>query len=100
MGGVDFFSERPPHRVGLSPYWIGRTEVTNAMYRRSWRRPGHPPLQMAQEERFSGNEQPVVGVDWADAAADRAWAEGQVAHRGGVGVRSPRHGWPPLSLGK
>jgi formylglycine-generating enzyme required for sulfatase activity len=78
MGGTEYSSERPPHRVRLSPYWLGRTEVTNAMYRRFLAATGHPAPAVIQEERFSGDEQPVVGVDWADAAAYCAWAGGRL----------------------
>jgi formylglycine-generating enzyme required for sulfatase activity len=97
MGGSEFSSERPPHRVRLSLYWIGRTEVTNAMYRRFIDETGHPPTTLASEERFGAPEQPVVGVDWADAAAYCAWAGGRLpteaewefAARGTDGRRYP-----------
>lgn len=103
MGGVEFSSERPPHRVQLSAYWVGRTEVTNAMYRRFLAATGHPPPAVVQEERFSGDEQPVVGVDWADAAAYCAWAGGRLpteaewefAARGTDGRRYPWGNEPP-----
>jgi formylglycine-generating enzyme required for sulfatase activity len=78
MGGTEFSSERPAHRVRLSPYWIGRTEVTNAMYRRFLAATGYPPTSLAQEERFGADEQPVVGVDWEDAAAYCRWAGGRL----------------------
>lgn len=78
MGGSEFSSERPAHRVRLSPYWIGRTEVTNSMYRRFLAETGHPPTVLAGEERFNADDQPVVGVDWSDAAAYCAWAGGRL----------------------
>ncbi len=78
MGGTRFSGERPPHRVRLSPYWIGRTEVTNAMYARFRAATGYRPTWLAGEERFNAPEQPVVGVDWEDAAAYCAWAGGRL----------------------
>jgi formylglycine-generating enzyme required for sulfatase activity len=78
MGSDRFSSGRPRHRVRLSPYWIGRTEVTNAQYRRFLAATGRPPWPLAQEERFTADDQPVVGVDWEDAAAYCAWAGGRL----------------------
>ncbi len=48
-------SERPAHRVTLGEFWIGRTEVTNAQYRRL------PP------GRGSNAELPVTDVTWSEA---------------------------------
>jgi len=68
--------EGPPHRVVLSPFWIGLHPVTNAQYARF--------LEAAPEtarpafwgrEGFDHPRQPVVGVDWADACSYCAWAD-------------------------
>lgn len=50
-------NEMPAHRVQLSEFWIARTEVTNAQYRRF--RPDH------QGE----DELPATNVSWTDAKA-------------------------------
>jgi formylglycine-generating enzyme required for sulfatase activity len=78
MGSDRLSIARPAHRVRVSPFWIGRTEVTNAQYRRFVGETGHAPALLWTEERFSADEQPVVGVDWADAAAYCAWAGGRL----------------------
>lgn len=48
-------NEKPAHRVTLSEFWIGKTEITNEQYRRF--RPAH-----RGEAKL-----PATGVSWADA---------------------------------
>ncbi|MHB8996342.1 MAG: formylglycine-generating enzyme family protein [Armatimonadota bacterium] len=65
MGSDLWDGERPPHRVTLSNFWIGKYEVTNAQYRAFCSATGRkfPPFS------DRGDNQPVVGVSWYDAAA-------------------------------
>jgi formylglycine-generating enzyme required for sulfatase activity len=57
MGGTDGEDdEQPPHPICFTqPFWIDRTEVTNAAY--------------GAAGYFSGGQQPRESVTWADAAA-------------------------------
>lgn len=78
MGSDDYSVERPPHRVRVDPFWIGRTEVTNAMYQRFRSATGHRAPAFANEELHNGDDQPVVGVDYKDATAYCRWAGGRL----------------------
>ncbi|MBI2945314.1 MAG: SUMF1/EgtB/PvdO family nonheme iron enzyme, partial [Candidatus Wallbacteria bacterium] len=88
--------EQPQHRVTLTrDFFVGRTEVTNAQYRRFLEAPDgaanhsghaddpagvtkdHTPADWGTDwyaARSSGETAPVVSVDWYDAAAYCAWA--------------------------
>ena len=64
-GGQD---ERPVHGVHLSPYFIGKTEVTWSQYRRFCKETGHPP---PPEPAWKHDDRhPVVNVSWSDAQAN------------------------------
>jgi len=69
-------NEKPQHTVYLDGYWIDRTEVTNAQYRKCveagpCRRP-----ECWDDENYNTPDQPVVCVSWDDARAYAAWAGG------------------------
>jgi formylglycine-generating enzyme required for sulfatase activity len=75
-GGPD---ERPVHSVQVSRgFWIYRTEVTNAQYRRFMEATGHQPPPYWDDARFNAPDQPVVGVSWYDAMAYALWAGGRL----------------------
>jgi formylglycine-generating enzyme required for sulfatase activity len=64
--------ERPQHKVYLTGYWIYRTEVTVAQYRKFCQATGR---QMPPEpESGWQNTHPIVNVTWEDAAAYAQWA--------------------------
>ncbi|MFH1571856.1 MAG: SUMF1/EgtB/PvdO family nonheme iron enzyme [Gemmatimonadota bacterium] len=86
---LNFEAERPRHRVSLSAYYLDRTEVTNAQYRRFLKdieggdrsRYAHPDqpadadyLQRYVTAELLGDDQPAVGVNWFDAYAYCRWA--------------------------
>jgi eukaryotic-like serine/threonine-protein kinase len=58
MGSNDHDDEKPPHQITLSPFSIGRYEVTQAQYQAVM---GNDP------SRFTGNDRPVEHVSWNDA---------------------------------
>lgn len=74
-----FVHEYAPHPVYLSDFWIDRTEVTVARYRRcvAAGRCSEPPYASGAE-RFDRPDFPVVFVTWHDASAFCAWAGGRL----------------------
>ncbi|MHC5040305.1 MAG: protein kinase domain-containing protein, partial [Planctomycetota bacterium] len=83
--------EGPAHKVVLSPYYMDKTEVTNAQYKKflealaqaedakAFSHPDQPPgkdhtPEYWDDPEFNKPDQPVVGVDWFDAWAYAKWA--------------------------
>ena len=65
--------ERPRHRVWTGAFLIGRTPVTNREFAGFLAATLNTPPPWWSDVRFNHTEQPVVGVNWADAAAYCAW---------------------------
>ena len=64
------------HQVRLPAYWMARTTVTNAQYRRFVAATGHRSAGDWEEyARKWGGECPVVNVSWHDAVAYAKWAD-------------------------
>lgn len=78
MGSDAFSLERPPHRVQVSPFWMGRTEVTNAQYRRFLKDTGGTPTEYDNKPLYGDPDQPVVGVSWEEAKSYCEWAGGRL----------------------
>ncbi len=78
MGSDDYSDERPPHRVQLDSFWIGRTEITNRMYRQFQVETNHRPSDFANDKLYDADDQPIVGVDYSDASAYCEWADGRL----------------------
>ena len=76
--------EKPPHRVYLDGFWIDRTEVTNAQYRkcveaRACREPWcWDESNFGYHDRFNALDQPVVCVLWNNAHDYAAWVGGRL----------------------
>ena len=82
MGSADgdldaYDSEFPQHQVTLDAFWLDQTEVTNGQYERCVA-DGECRANVDYGSDFSGENQPVVGVSWDDAADYCAWAGGQL----------------------
>jgi len=73
MGRKSWKETKPIHRVRISPFRLAETPVTNRQYGLFLEATGHEEPDYWRERRFSGPEQPVVGVSWADAQAFCAW---------------------------
>jgi formylglycine-generating enzyme required for sulfatase activity len=86
-------NEKPQHLVYLDGYWIGKTEVTNAQYRKFVEDGGYSKAEYWSEEgwqwkesngitepaywtdpAWNGADYPVVGVSWYEASAYARWA--------------------------
>jgi formylglycine-generating enzyme required for sulfatase activity len=66
----------PPHSVALSPFRLGRFPVTNREYRAFVAARGGPAPAPWQDQLFSGDDHPVVGVSWDEALAYAKWSGG------------------------
>jgi len=87
MGSEDgdpdaFYNEKPQHEVNLDAFWIDRTEVTNAQYRRCVDDgPCSPPSRSISYDRDNYydnpefDDYPVIYVDWNQAKAYCTWAD-------------------------
>ncbi|MFY9573572.1 MAG: SUMF1/EgtB/PvdO family nonheme iron enzyme [Blastocatellia bacterium] len=87
--------EQPEHKIALQPFFIDRSEVTNADYKKFVDATNHkPPTNWAGASPPEGRDHfPVTGVTWQDAADYAAWvgkrlpteAEWESAARGADG---------------
>ena len=67
--------EGPQHEVTLEPFYLARTEVTNAQYARYLEaNPNASKPRLWEDPRYNQPEQPVTGVSWYDAKAYCDWA--------------------------
>jgi len=62
--------EGPRHQVQLSPFAIGKTEVTFAQYDAFCAATGRP---LPGDHGWGRGERPVINVSWEDAVAYAAW---------------------------
>ena len=68
-----YADEAASHKVKLTPFYIGATEITNAQYARFLKATGHRKPLYWEDQNLNGPNQPVVGVTWNDAAAFCQW---------------------------
>jgi formylglycine-generating enzyme required for sulfatase activity len=83
MGSADSDSlalddEKPQHTVYLDAFWIDKTEVTNAQYRKCVEAGKCKASRCADNARLNGDAQPVVCVSWDDAATYAQWVGGRL----------------------
>jgi formylglycine-generating enzyme required for sulfatase activity len=72
-------TETPQHTVYLDAYWIDKTEVTNAMYRKCVDENGcTKPDDTSHYDNNSRADHPVVYVDWNQAQAYCNWVGGRL----------------------
>jgi len=89
--------EDPAHEVDIDSFYIDMYETTNAQYEEYVKATGHKASSYADNERFNGPQQPVVGTTWKDAKKYCEWrgkrlpteAEWEKAARGKRPVKFP-----------
>ena len=79
MGSEREADERPPHSVTLAGFYIARTELTNAQYRRycddtQTMPPPDPGFEGMADYFLRFPDHPVVRLSWNDARDYCAWA--------------------------
>lgn len=63
-------SDEKRHRVCVDGFWLAKTEVSNAQYRRF--KPAHDSGEY-KDHSLNGDAQPAVKVSWQDAVAFTEW---------------------------
>lgn len=74
----NFGGESPQHAVTLDAFWIDRTEVTNGQYALCVAQGTCRESRLASDPDYNGDNHPVAGIPWQDAAAFCAWVGGRL----------------------
>ncbi len=74
--------EHPAHRVFISGFWLGKTEVTFAQYDAFCQETSR---RLPNDEGWGRGSRPVINVTWEDASAYCRW----LAQKTGRGFRLP-----------
>ncbi|MFO7775760.1 MAG: bifunctional serine/threonine-protein kinase/formylglycine-generating enzyme family protein [Candidatus Hydrogenedentota bacterium] len=78
MGNDRIPSEAPQFEAEIEPYYMDIYPVTVEQYEAFLVATDHPPPKYWGAEKYSGAQQPVIGVTWEDANAYAAWAGKQL----------------------
>src|SRR5688500_10217715 len=70
--------DAPPHRVRVSAFESGRTEVTREQYERFMKATGSPEPGHWKQELYARPGSPVIGVTWDQAVAFASWCGGRL----------------------
>jgi len=73
MGSNENKDEQPPHTVYLDGYWMGKTPVTVAQYKKFTSDTEDHFIPEWVSKYIPGDNHPAVWVSWEDAAAYCAW---------------------------
>ncbi len=71
-------NEKPQHTVTLTAFWIDRTEVTNAQYKRCVEDGVCAASPYADDSTYNGADYPVIGVFWQNSVDYCDWAGGRL----------------------
>ena len=70
--------EHPAHRIFISAFWLGKTEVTFAQFDEFCLQTGRP---LAADEGWGRLQRPVIHVTWEDAEAYCRWLSQESGRR-------------------
>ena len=79
LGSERWPDAKPVHQVAVKPFQIAKTPATNRQYRACVAAGACAALSVkCATAAFTGDDQPVVCVDWNQAAAFSRWAGGRL----------------------
>ena len=73
-----FANEKPQHQVDVEGFWISRTEVNNAQYRRCVEAGKCVPPNNELYDKVQSANRPVTDVDWDQANSYAHWVGGRL----------------------
>jgi carboxyl-terminal processing protease len=73
-----FEAEAPQHAVTVDGTWLDRTEVTNAQYALCVADGACRESRLADHPAYNGDDYPVAGIPWQDAADYCSWVGGRL----------------------